>query len=291
MMKPLMVATAWFLYSLVCLLFFMYLLFPADALRLFAEGEIQRQTGMEVHLDDVSLRFPMTLVAGPCTIQRKEGPEFVMEKIRFRPFLTSFLLGDMGGSFHGKMLEGTVDVSLRMPRDSWLTSEGVLLLKGLDLAALVSLVPRLLPFDIHGKGSARMVWKPDGGGLDIRGRVDLDGGNMAFLFPAFQPPALRLTSLELESRVEHGQLEVASILATGNFGNLHLKGSITGFPAGSARMSLAGGIRPDPVFLQELTAMGGMGPVISRFAGQREIPLRMAGTLERPQVSLAGMRF
>lgn len=290
-MRSFLKLSAWLLYILGTVLFFVYLLFPAETFRIFAEKEINRRTGMVFQTKSLALTFPLKISMENSTLQGKKGFSLGVEKVALSPSLAAFLRGQAGGKISLRTLGGEMDAVTRMPLASPLGARGQMQLSRLDMEALFSLSPKPLPFGMQGQVSGRFVWEPVEEKLGFRGNLDISGGDLLVDFPMGEFPVIRLNAVQVESHLEKGRLEIENILVTGSFGTLHLKGSITGALGPSGRLNLSGGIRPDSSFLQQLTRMGGIGPVISQFAGQREIPVRIAGTLESPQLTLAGIRL
>ncbi|TYT75760.1 type II secretion system protein GspN [Desulfobotulus mexicanus] len=290
-MKSFLKLSAWLFYILGTVLFFVYLLFPADALRIFAEKELHKRTGVVFQVSSLSLVFPLKISMGNSTIEGRKGFSLKAEKADLSPSFTAFFRGQAGGKLSLRTLGGDISAVMRMPMSSPLEARGQMQLSNLDMDALLALSPQPLPFGVQGRVSGRFIWEPVEEKLGVRGNLDISGGDLLVDFPMGEFPAIRLNSVQLESQLEKGRLEIENILVSGSFGTLHLAGSITGVLGPSGRLNLSGGIRPDSVFLQQLTRMGGIGPMVSRFAGQREIPVRIAGTLESPQLTLAGIRL
>jgi type II secretion system protein N len=290
-MKSFLKVSAWFLYTLGMVLFFTYLLFPSESFRFFAEKELLRRTGAEVRMDGLSLGFPASLTLKGVRVDQEKGLRFFLEQVRLKPAFLALMTAQVGARVEVQGLGGRAEAGLKMPPTSPLKARGYLNLENLAMEALTDLLPEPPPLGIQGRLSGRFVCAPEEEGLGISGSLNLEGGELVLDFPMMDGLNLKLLTLQLESRVQEKNAEIKNLLLAGSFGTLQLQGAM-GLPAGPAsRLDLSGGIRPDPAFLQQLTRMGGIGPVIGRFVGQREIPVRVGGTLERPQVTLAGMRL
>lgn len=282
-------AGAWFFYAVGMVLLFMYLLFPAESLRRFTESTVLEKTGVRLEMKELSLHFPASLHLRDCSLEK--DLRIVLEKVRITPSLFAFMKGTPGGDLAVDGLGGSLAAAFRISPSHPFESEGSLHLKNLDMTAVADLSPRPLPFGVKGRLSGRFLALPAEGKLEISGALDMEGADIVLNEPMLASLSLRLVALQLEGRMDARKLDIDNIALSGNFGTLTLRGSISDPMGRSPLLDFSGGIRPDAAFLQQLTRMGGIGPVIGRFVGQREIPVRVAGTLDNPQVSLAGIRL
>lgn len=289
-MKRVMTGVGWAVYTCMAVVGFLYLSFPAEPVRNGMETFVSHQLQQEVSIGALDLHPPCALIAKDCRIRQKAGDPVLLEQVMVRPKLFAFASGKVGGAIASDLFGGKLEGDFCFSPSNPFSGNGSLGFTSLDLATLTGFL-KDLPVTLTGDLSGRILWSPEEDAAKISGVFDMPATEVQLTLPLPVAP-IRVQHAVVNGNLDKKRFAVKEVRVSGSFGTVLLSGEITNPLGGNrARLQLSGGIRPDPQFVNQLTKMGGIGAMVSRFVGQKEIPIEINGTAARPRLRVAGMRI
>jgi type II secretion system protein N len=273
------------LYAVLALGFFLYLLFPSQAVRDLVVARIeQTHPDIRVHMEGAHPVFPPGLKLAPLSVAYAGVPILNMAHLKVLPGIFSFLGSQKHLAFSGPMgsgaLKGHADLKLDVPQPE---VKLTLNLAGIPVEELEAL-KQLHQFGLAGTLTAYIDFdslKGPGGTANIN--MEITPARIVFNAPLLGLEQLEFSQIQSEATLTPRMLQIRRLDASGAQLESRTTGSIVfREPFQNSRINLSCMIKPQAGFVAEQkdTMIGAM--LASPTAQQRGILIRIAGTLEKP---------
>ena len=279
------------LYGAVCLLFFLWVLFPADYFADYLENMAARQGGglsMEIGRARPSLPFGITMT--DVYVNMGEQTRLKADYLKVSPGLFSLLGKSPAISFSSGIFGGKVKGKVR-----WLSSaRGALAVEKLsvedaDLAMVKQQAPGILPnYSIKGVLSADGHYTPEGRG---NGKINVNIKELMFETkqPIFTINNLNFNDISVNMDIKNRKCEIEQCVIEGNEIDGAMKGSVLiREPLERSTLKLTGTLKPEKAFLDQLRKTMPVEAVVgNQMNDQGEIPFNVSGMLGAPSYTLS----
>jgi type II secretion system protein N len=272
-------------FALVAVLFFLYLLFPAELFREILEERVaQVDPDLSITTDKIQPTIPPGLKLQPFWISYTDLSILRSDYIKVTPHLFSLLTDPKMFSFKGPMGSGNI------------RGTGEIIRKGKRPQEKLTLHLNNIPLEVFELLQQYPQYRPSG---EITGRVDYNslkgtGGSaevnidVSPLRITIDPPlmglkALDFSQLKAQMTVTPRMMQIRRCEASGNQLEGKLSGSIVfSQPIGNSRITMSLTVKPQPDFVAEHKndVIGGL--LASDKAQKRGILFRFSGTLDDP---------
>ena len=211
------------LYTLLCLIVFVYILFPYDTLKDRLEQTLSRTLQSEVSLGHMHADLPLGLAADGLDINAVP----VATKLTFHPQLTRLFFGRFGMDIWAQLLSGEIQGFIATPVGSMgETVQVVLDARNVDSSAFSKLFPsHIQPRGII-SGHTELNGPPSS--IDkVSGSVSLvwKDGSLPLFIPTVPLDALAFRTVEVDAYLDKGMLTIEKGELTGDISGT-VKGAI-----------------------------------------------------------------
>lgn len=277
----------WLLYGLYILavtVFFLYYLFPADAVKRYVQTRTsQLDPALQLTIGQVRPAFPAHMRWSNVSLRYSRQLLFEAEKITVSPRLFSFLAGKKGYTLRTDVYGGTVTGRTQTASGGL---AGRLQLSALELEKIPALknLDQLKP---AGKLNFRLDFTPEDNTFAAKGDFNIDdfSVNLEELFPGIT--AFSFNTLSGKIRFSTNRLTISDGTARGRQADAGLKGTLTlAKPLMESGLDLAVTVRPHAELIAALRKNPVFQWVSGKAAGKSGLPLRITGTVADPQISL-----
>ncbi len=292
--------------------FFLYYLFPAEAVRDYVAHQVGRaEPNLSLTIAAVAPGLPPGLTFESAELFHEGRPVATADRIKVTPSLTSLMRQDVVINFHGRIYDGRVKGAAVVPRKGpagrLKNLEAVF--SGVQIGGIEAL-SALPGYQVTGKLNADIAYHPagkgptDGDGANAENNdqnnaennAENNDGNIRFVvlnlvarpsMPLFGIEQIQFTDVQGEAILANpGRVEVKSLAARGGQVNVSVTGAINlARPLNRSALNLTGTITPHPSFIAAL-GDGFPAAFLMKKRGGGQINFRIGGTLENPAFSL-----
>jgi len=269
-------------------LFFLYYLFPSEAVRDYVAYEISRgNPGIAVSIDHVSPVLPPGIKLNAVGIARGNNELFSLDSLVITPGLMSFFSSTKSARFTGRVNAGTVSGSAQADSRGDRGIEKVHgTLSGIPLQA-IPLLQRLsdhkISGDLGGEFMIDGVW-PE---RTMIGQLLLSNPRIDFEKPVIGLPSLQFAKVDADLAMNQGRLNVKKLSARGSQLDAELSGTIALRGTGrSNRLNINGSVTPHHGFVAAMKNSIAAGFLRQKKGGKTAISFTVGGTVAKPDFKL-----
>jgi type II secretion system protein N len=275
-------------FTVVMVVIFLYLLFPKESLRAYIQAQIQQNLpDVSMEIGRVSAAFPPGLNLANILCEHKEMPLVAAKRATIRPSLLKILGSEKVLNFNVATSEGSIDGQgiLRTAKQGEFSVDADIDQIALqEIAALEAFPDYIISGLLSGKVNYKAV-----PGRSGSGSADLvvTAARFELVNPLFGIENLNFDSIEAQLNLSPRRLQLRRCDLSGN----EVDGSISGSlmlrtPMNQSRLNLAGVLRPHAEFMAQLQRTVPMALLGGQNLGQKGLPFRVTGTIEKPSFSL-----
>jgi type II secretion system protein N len=275
-------------FTVVMVVVFLYLLFPKESLRAYIQAQIQQNLpDVSMEIGQVSAAFPPGLNLTNILCEHQEMPLVAAKRATIRPALLKILGSKKVLNFDVETSEGRIDGQgiLRTGKQGEFSLDADIDQIALqEIAALEAFPDYIISGLLSGKVNYKLV-----PGRSGSGSADLvvTAAKFELADPLFGIENLNFASIEAQLNLSPHRLQLRRLNLTGN----EVDGSISGSlmlrtPMNQSRLNLAGVLRPHAEFMAQLQRTVPMALLGGQNLGQKGLPFRITGTIEKPSFSL-----
>lgn len=277
----------WLLYGLYFLavtVFFLYQLFPAEAMKRHVQGLASRlDPSLQTIVGQVKPAFPAHVVLSNISLLYNRQLLFKAEQATVAPRFFSLLAGRKGYTLRSRVYDGSVTARLETVSE---IVAGQLQASGLDLAKIPAL-KRLEGIRPAGWLDMRLDFLPEDGTFTAGGTFHIKDFevNLAEVIPGMT--VFSFSSIDGKIRCRANQLTIAEGKARGQQADVGIRGTLTAekpFPQSELDLFLT--VRPHATLIAALRKNPALQWVSAGMAGKTGLPIRIHGTIEDPQISV-----
>jgi len=273
-------------YVILVTLFFLYILFPSEVAKKYIISGLTRiNPDFDITISKVKPDFPPGIKLYNVGAYYKGDSIFDAEKILLSPAILSFFAGrlslDIGSSLYAGLIEAKVDFSWK----KFLPEKAYIRMDDIQIGEIIML-KNLIPHDLEGVLNGNITYEAgEAKNISVISDILLSEFGIEFLSPYYSLETLSLKNIEADLELNGNQLKVNRFTNTGGDADGSLSGSVLiRNVIGRSVLNLKGSVRPNLVFIEKL---GKKNPVVKVFfkksSGNRDIPIHIQGTLERPR--------
>jgi len=278
------------IYAALAVLFFLYLLFPDQALRTYIADRVTAiDPALDLSMEPIRPTLTVGLKTDALDLTRDGVRLLHIDDARVTPDLLKLIRKRRQGRFSARWAQGTVDGLASLPSDApaWRMEADI---QGVSLEKLD--LPQALHADEHfalaGVLNGRLTHE---GGHSPRGTsngaLTLSGLSIALSTPVAGIDKLIMDKANVEFSVKSTTLQVKTVTFDGPMLEGRISGSIQlKTPIGHSRLNLSGNAKPRPELIAKLQETLPKGLVNMRSMGNRGLPFRIRGTIDNPDVAM-----
>ncbi|MGM0453612.1 MAG: type II secretion system protein GspN [Thermodesulfobacteriota bacterium] len=275
---------AYIAYTVLVTVLFLYLLFPSDTVKSYI-GHRLAGLAPEISFDIDTLypRIPPGLAVKNADVTYQNNPAVTLTQLSVQPAYLSLLGAEPAVNFNGRLADGTL--SGRAGLQTGTENQAIateLTFDGIELKK-IPLIETLSPHRFSGQAAGEIQHQTQAGSWGTgRGTVRLTECRVVFNRSILGIDELQFDRIAAEAKIENQRVEVTQIQFDGSMLSGSGKGSLQmRQPIENSRIDLTGSIKPHAELLK---SAGGLIP--KRYMDEGGIPVRITGTLNRPDFSL-----
>lgn len=284
-MKKWIIYTA---YILAVTIFFLYYLFPSDALTSYINSKLADSLpGFRLSVKQIRPTFPPGLNLKIPLLFRGEKQIFGSDELKIRPQYLTLLSATQSfvfnASSYGGNLKGIVDLSMKESQPQFNLN---LSLNGIEIGNVPAL-KELIPHTVTGIANGDIVFRataPYGNG---KADITISGCQVEFKPALFGMDQLKMDAIATHVEMADGQVKIDQFSIKGH----DLSGKATGSisvrnPIGKSAINISGLMTPTPTLLKKLGSVLPTGILGEKNITNEGIPFQISGTIEDPGFSL-----
>ena len=274
-------------FFLVAMGFFLYLLFPSEAIKGAVSAYLLKSLpDYQVQIERLQPVFPLGIGFESVSVSQDDRMWARIDSLNATPRITTLLSPQKTIDFRGRAYQGALKgyLDVKTPEKNHQT-DLFLKLADIQLADIQPLQERLgrnLSGLLNGDVDLMDISGP---GRSIKGMLELTDVRLALSNPIIKIQEVVLNLVKAEFNVNKQVFSLKRLEATGG----QVEGSLTGTimirkPMGASRINLRGSFFPQEVLLasfQDLLP----GNFFKQQTGEKGIPIRISGTMEKPRFS------
>ena len=268
--------------------FFLYFLFPSDAVRDYVVYKINRgNPGVSVTIDRVSPVLPPGIELHDVGIAHGNRALFDLDSLKITPGLLSFFSNKKTAKFKGRVNDGTVQGWAEADSRSDQRAEKI---EGTISGIQVQRIPALRhlgTYKISGNLGGDFIIGDTGSRRSMTGKLTLSDCRIDFDQPIISQSSLKFNNINADLVLNKGTLVIKKFSARGNQLNADISGSIALNTSGRRNaLNLNGSVTPHHGFLAKIGNSIPADLLQQKKAGKTTISFIIGGTLEAPEFRL-----
>lgn len=282
----------WFLYFayvVVAVVFFIYFLFPSEAVKKYISYSLGKAApGLNVTIDQVKPAFPFCVRLYETKFYYLKKILFGIEQARTGTGLFPFFGSKNTFYFKGRAYDGDIDVNaLNTKKDSANNFVIEAKLDGIRIKDIPAM-RNLTEHTISGILGGQITW--NNSSENVKSAVvkfELSDFKLEFITPVFNVENLFFSKINIRSTLSNKKLDIQQCVLNGR----QADGDVGGFvmlrePLCESNLSLSGTIKPHPLFLAKLDKKISAIFLLNKKPGAGSISFQIGGTIEKPEFSL-----
>jgi type II secretion system protein N len=275
-------------FTAVMAVVFLYLLFPADSLRAYIQAQIEKNApDVSVEIGQVSATFPPGIKLANILCEYQELALVTANQATVRPALLKLLGSEKVVNFNLDTSEGRIDGRgvMQVGKQSAVSVEAEIDRLALQEIAALRAIPEYI---ITGLLSGKVTYRATQG-RSGNGEADLvaTDARLELVNPMFGLESFNFTSVEAQLNLSPRRLQLRRCNLKGNEVDGEISGSVMlRTPMDQSRLNLSGVLRPHAEFMAKLQTTLPVALLGGKNIGQKGLPFRITGTIDKPGFSL-----
>lgn len=276
--------TAYIAYILAVAALFLYMLFPSDTVKTYLGHRLaQISSDVSFTIEALSPSVPPGVAVENVDVTFQGNPAVTLNQLTVKPAYLRLLRTQPAVNFHGLLADGEINGQAALQSESETRSvESDMTFEGIDLSQ-IPLLKTVSPYTIAGKAGGTVHHRTTSGPWGTgSANVEVTECRVTLKQPIMGIGELELDRIAAEAEMNNRQVKVAQLRFEGPSVSGNGKGTLQmRQPIENSRINLTGTVKPRPQLLQSI---GGLFP--KRYLDEGGIPVRITGTLKRPNVGL-----
>jgi len=273
---------AYSLYGFAVAIFFLYYLFPVEAVKNYANSEVSRTfPQLRTRIDQAQLVFPMGLRFENVAVFQQNNPFLEIERITIKPSWLSLIGGQKSITYAARTSGG------RIEGDAAFKSEQITFNGNLDKVRLeeIPALQRSIPHGLSGILSGKISYRSDAANQQAaNARINLSNCTIQLAEPFFNIDSLTFISINADAQLQNQQLKLTRCVFKGEELSGDLSGTgLLGSRLRNSTLNLSGNVQPNTVLFQR--AGGDLVTSFLKGAGKGGLSININGPLNNPNVS------
>lgn len=287
-MKPTKKTLQYTAYIIGVTVFFLYWLFPSDAIRDYVVYKMtQVNPGISVTIDRVSPVLPPGIKLHAVGIAHGNRALVDLDSVNITPGLLSFFSNKKTAGFKGRLNDGTVNGWAEIDSRNDQRAEKIEgTLSGIQVQTIPAL-KHLTAYKISGNLSGEFMIGGTGSNRSMTGKLTLSDCRIDFDQPLIGQSSLGFKNINADLVLNQSALVIKKFSAQGNQLNADILGTISLNRGGSQNaLNLNGSVTPHHGFLAKFKNSIPASLLRQTKAGQPTISFKIGGTVEAPDFKL-----
>jgi type II secretion system protein N len=269
-------------------LFFLYYLFPSDAVKGYVAYRLGRvNPDIDISIARVSPVMPPGIKLHDVGISRDNRTLIDLESVKITPGLLSFFSSRKTARFRGRVHAGSVDGWVEIDSRNDQRTEKI---EGTISDVRVQAIPalkHLTPHKISGNLGGDFLIARTGTNGSMTGQLILSECRIVFDQPVIGQPSLGFKNVAADLVLKRGTLVIKKCRARGNDLDADISGTIAlNRTSRQNALNLNGSVTPHHGFLAKIENSIPADLLRQKSAGGQAILFRIGGTVEIPEFSL-----
>lgn len=282
----------WGLYGVVLVLFFVYYLFPSDALREYAAANIKsRNPDLSLRTKRITPAFPPGVTIYGADLLNKDQVWIETDHVRIHPQIISLFGKDKSFSFKGAAWKGTFNgqsVVSTPATDKEDALKADVVLSGIRLEQIKALQEMSGKKIASGVLSGNIGFRQKKTGESFESKIAISGLGIDIVTPMIKLPTLTFKSADAEIiSADMKIIELRQCNIKGEQANGNITGTITvQTPFEKSLIDLKADITPNPSFMAGLSKSVPAASFLLNNKKGGTVSFKIGGTIEQPLLSL-----
>jgi type II secretion system protein N len=287
-MKPTKKTLLYTAYIIGITTFFLYFLFPSDAVKDYVAYKISRgNPDISVTVDHVSPVLPPGIKLHDVGIAHGNNALIDLDSVKITPGLLSFFSSTKTARFKSRVKAGSVHGWAQIERrDDQLTEKIEGTISGIQVQGIPAL-KRLTAHKISGNLGGDFMIAGTGPNRSMTGNLTLSDGRIDFNQPVIGQSSLEFKKIDADLVLNNGNLTIKKCSARGSQLDADISGTIA-LNADSRQdaLNLNGSVTPHHGFLAKIENSMPADLLRQKKTGKPAISFKIGGTLEVPDFRL-----
>jgi type II secretion system protein N len=287
-MKPQKKTLSYIAYIIGLTVFFLYYLFPSDAVKGYVAYRVSRENpDISVTIDHVSPVLPPGIKLHGVGIAHDNKALIDLDSVKITPGLLSFFSSTKTARFKSRVKAGSVHGRAQVDRRSDQRTEKIEgTISGVQVQGIAAL-KRLTAHKISGKLGGDFMIAGTGPNRSMTGNLTLSDCRIDFDQPVIGQSSLGFRKIDADLVLNNGNLAIKKCSARGNQLDADISGTIA-INTESRRnaLNLNGSVTPHHGFLVKMEKSIPADLLRQKKAGKTSISFKVGGTLETPDFRL-----
>lgn len=269
-------------------LFFFYVLFPSDALKMYLAYQLSRgNPNIDVTIHRIRPALPPGITLKRVNVSHRHAALIGLDDLKLMPAISFLFSSNTSLNFKGSAYEGKLSGTAVFNNDTQERQAKIDgRISGIQIQE-ISALQRLTIHDISGKLGGNFVFTENGPNQSLTGKLAISECRVNFAAPVMNQQSLTFNAIDADLALENRKLIIKRCNLKGNQLDADITGSIAlnGSSADNA-LNLTGTMTPHHVLLAKIQNSLPSDFLRRKQAGKTTISFKINGTLEEPGFSL-----
>lgn len=271
------------IYIIVVGVFFIYYLFPSDAVKKYITSNLNRANPeLNITIDNIKPVFPPGLRLYNVTLYRLSNLLLEAKQIKITPGLLSLFRPKTTFFFKAEAYEGILEGRADIMANKLMINADLSGVRTKDMSVVQNLANR----KISGMLSGKVTYS---GNREFAGTVNakltLLNCEVELLTPVFNLESFSFESIAADVTINNRKIQINECIIKGNQADGGISGSVNlKNPLGKSFLNLTGTIKPHHLLIENLQKSFPVKSLLK--TGKGGLPIRLYGTIDQPDFSL-----
>ena len=273
------------LYTIVAIIFFLYLLFPSDKIKKFIEYKASSiKPGYTMEIENVTLALPPGINLHMPRIFHNNELLVDMEQAKITPSFLSLAGSNPEFNIKIRAYNGIINTKLNLNKTD-IPIQADSILEGIQIKQIKALQD-LSDYNLAGVLGGKIIYKGTRSSGVADADISISNCIVELKTPFFNLKNLMFTQIDAKMTLHDFQnLQIKKTIIKGNQAGGNISGTITlKNPSEKSILNLSGTIKPQPALIAKLGNMASL--FFKQKQGNTGFHFKITGTLKKPRFSL-----
>ena len=271
------------IYIIVVGVFFIYYLFPSDAVKKYIAFNLNRaNTELNITIDNIKPVFPPGLRLYNVSLYRLSNLLLKAKQIKITPGLLSLFRPKTTFFFKAEAYEGILEGRADIMANKLMINADLSGVRTKDMSVVQNLANRKISGMLSGK--VRYSGNREFAGT-VNAKLTLLNCEVELLTPVFNLESFSFESIAADVTINNRKIQINECIIKGNQADGEISGSVNlKNPLGKSFLNLTGTIKPHHLLIENLQKSFPVKSLLK--TGKGGLPIRLYGTIDQPGFSL-----
>ena len=271
------------IYIIVVGVFFIYYLFPSDAVKKYIAFNLNRaNTELNITIDNIKPVFPPGLRLYNVSLYRLSNLLLEAKQIKITPGLLSLFRPKTTFFFKAEAYEGILEGRADIMANKLMINADLSGVRTKDMSVVQNLANRKISGMLSGK--VRYSGNREFAGT-VNAKLTLLNCEVELLTPVFNLESFSFESIAADVTINNRKIQINECIIKGNQADGEISGSVNlKNPLGKSFLNLTGTIKPHHLLIENLQKSFPVKSLLK--TGKSGLPISLYGTIDQPGFSL-----